>query len=139
MRKLLVVSCLLIVVSCSAWAMQPEINGGIRDGMAIGIMADTPVAKNVGLRFGIEANSGQQPVMMFFGGKFFLTSVGRSPLYLGVHGVGYTGGSSNRTDVGFGLSAIFNRAFNVKPMFVEFGIDVASTARMLAQVGYKIY
>jgi len=119
--------------------MQPEINGGIRDGMAIGIMADTPVAKNVGLRFGVEANSGQQPIMLFFGGKFFLTSVGRSPMYLGVHGVGYTGGSSNKTDVGFGLSAIFNRAFNVNPMFVEFGIDVASTARMLAQVGYKIY
>ena len=139
MKKLLVVSCMLLVVSCSTWAMQPEINGGIRDGMAIGIMADAPVARNVGIRFGLEANTGRQPVMLFFGGKFYLTNLGRSPMYLGLHGVGYTGGSGGNTDVGFGLSAIINRAFNVNPMFVEFGIDVASTARLLAQVGYKIY
>ena len=139
MKKTLLVSCLLLVASCSALAMQPEIVGGIRDGLAIGIMADAPIAKNVGLRFGLEANSGKQPMMVFFGGKFYLTNAGSSPMYLGVHGVGYTGGSNNQTDVGFGLSAIFNRAFNVNPMFMEFGIDVASTSRLVAQVGYKIY
>ena len=139
MKKVVVVLLGLTMLAGASLAMQPEINGGIRDGLAIGIMADAPIAKNVGIRFGLEANSGKQPIMLFFGGKFFLTNVGSSPMYLGVHGVGYTGGTGNQTSVGFGLSAIFNRAFNVNPMFMEFGIDVAGTARLLAQVGYKIY
>jgi hypothetical protein len=137
MNKLMIAGSILLIMGSMSLAMQPEVIGGIRDGLAIGMMADTPVAKNVGLRFGLEANTGQQPLMIFFGGKFFLSYVGRSPMYLGVHGVGYTGG--NNTDVGFGLSAIFNRAFNVNPMFMEFGVDVASTARLQAQIGYKIY
>jgi hypothetical protein len=138
MKKLLVVSCLLLVASSSVFAA-PAVIGGIRDGLAIGLMIDNPVARNVALRVGIEANSGKQPMMVFFGGRFYLTSTGGMPMSLGLHGVGYTGGSDNKTDVGFGLSFIFDRAFSVPPMFLEFGVDVANTARLQAQVGYKIY
>ncbi|MBU0671901.1 MAG: hypothetical protein KJ732_02605 [Candidatus Margulisbacteria bacterium] len=138
MKKIIIVSCLLLVVSFSAGAMQPEIIGGVRDGMAIGMMADAPVAKNVGIRFGLEGNTGRQPLLLFFGGKFLLTYLGRSPMYFGLGAVGYTGGSGS-TSVGPALSVVFNRAFNVNPMFVEFGGDVADGARLLAQVGYKIY
>jgi hypothetical protein len=137
MKKLLVVSCLLLVVSCSAWGMQPEIIGGIRDGLAVGVMADNRIGKNVDLRFGAELNSGKQPVILFGGAKFFMTYFGSSPMYLALAGVAYSGGSN--TDVGLGLSLVFNRAFNVAPMFVECGIDFARTGRVQAQVGYKIY
>ena len=71
MRKIMVVSCLLLVVSCSAWAMQPELIGGVRDGLALGVMAESPLSSNVTLRFGAEANTGPQPIILFFGGKFY--------------------------------------------------------------------
>ena len=136
MRKIMVVSCLLLVVSCSAWAMQPELIGGVRDGLALGVMAESPLSSNVTLRFGAEANTGPQPIILFFGGKFYLSYVGRSPMYLGLGAVAYSG---ETTDAGIAISLVFNRAFNVNPLFIEAGIDVANKARLQLQVGYKIY
>ena len=136
MKKIIVVSCLLLVVSCSTWAMQPEIIGGVRDGLALGMMAEGPIARNVSLRFGAEVNTGKQPIILLFGGKFYLTHVGRSPMYLGLGAVAYSG---DNTDAGIAISLVFNRAFNVNPLFIEAGIDVANKARLQLQVGYKIY
>jgi hypothetical protein len=138
MKKTAVVLSVLVLFAGSVFAMQPEIIGGIRDGLALGIMADAPVARNAGVRFGIEANTGGQPIIAFFGGKFFLTNTGGSPMYFGLGAVAYTG-EKDKTDVGASLSVIFNRAFNINPLFVEFGIDVADSARVQAQAGYKIY
>jgi hypothetical protein len=140
MKKLLLVGCLLLVASCSAQALQPEIIGGIRDGMAIGVMADTPLGRNIGARFGAEVNSGAQPVILFGGVKMFMTYFGSSPMYLGLGGVFYSGGNSGNSSSGLALSLVFNRAFNVSPMFVECGIDfLQGTNRLQAQLGYKIY
>ena len=137
MKKIIVVICLLVGVSCSAWAMQPEIIGGVRDGLALGMMAEGPIARNVTLRFGAEANTGKQPIILLFGGKFYLTHVGRTtPMYLGLGAVAYSG---DNTDAGIAISLVFNRAFNVRPLFIEAGIDVANKARLQLQVGYKIY
>jgi hypothetical protein len=137
MKKIIVVSCLLLVVSCSAWAMQPIVVGGVRDGLAIGIMAKSAVAKNMAVRFGVEGNTGKQPLIVFFGGKFYLTRMGGSPMSFGVGAVAYTGG--DKTDAGLSLSLIFDRAFNVTPLLFECGVDVAEKGRLLAQFGYKIY
>ena len=137
MRIISVVSCLLLVASCSAWAMQPEIIGGVRDGLALGMMAEGAVARNVSLRFGAEVNTGKQPIILLFGGKFYLTHVGRTtPIYLGLGVVAYSG---DNTDAGIAISLVFNRAFDVRPLFIEAGIDVANKARLQLQVGYKIY
>lgn len=136
MKKLIVVSCLLLVVSCSAWAMQPAIIGGVRDGVAIGMMAKQSVAKNVAIRFGAELNTGKQPMILFFGGKFYLANMGGSPMSFGIGAVAYAG---DKTDVGVAASVIFDRAFNVSPLFFEFGVDVADKARLQLQAGYKIY
>lgn len=137
MRIILVVSCLLVVVSCSTWAMQPEIIGGVRDGLALGMMAEAPIARNVTLRFGAEANTGKQPIILLFGGKFYLTHVGRrTPMYLGLGIVAYSG---DNTDAGVAISLVFNRVFDINPLFIEAGIDVANKARLQLQVGYKIY
>jgi len=137
MKKIIVVSCLLLVISCSAQAMQPIVVGGIRDGLAIGIMAKNSIARNTALRFGLEASTGKQPLIVFFGGKFYLTSMGGSPMSLGVGAVAYSGG--DKTDAGLSLSVIFDRAFNVTPLLFECGVDVANKGRLLAQFGYKIY
>ena len=138
MKKLAVILTASILFAGSAFAMRPAVIGGIRDGLAIGFMADSPVARNVGIRFGLEANTGGQPLLAFFGGKFYLTNTSGSPMSLGVGAVAYTG-DHHKTDVGASISVIFDRAFNVNPLFMEFGIDVADSARVQAQVGYKIY
>ncbi len=137
MKKLLVLFVLTVIVAGSALAMVPEVIGGIRDGLAIGIMAENPVAKGVTFRFGAEANTGKQPIILFAGGKFYMSSFGSSPMYLGAGAVAYNGDS--KTDFGVALSLVFNRAFGVDPMFVECGIDFANTARVQAQLGYKLY
>jgi hypothetical protein len=139
MKKTAAFLAATLLLAGSVFAMQPEIIGGIRDGLALGIMADAPIAKNAGIRFGVEANTASQPVIAFLGGKFFLTNTGGCPMYLGLGAVAYSGGDHRRTDLGASVSLIFNRAFNINPLFVEFGIDAADSARIQAQVGYKIY
>jgi hypothetical protein len=136
MKKLFLISCSLLIVGFSAQAMQPAVIGGIRDGLAVGIMADEPLARNVGIRFGIEANTGHNPILVFFGGKFYLTSMNRMPLSLGVGAIAYTGDKD--TDVGASISLIFDRAFNIAPLFAEVGVDIADSGRLQAQLGYQI-
>jgi hypothetical protein len=137
MRKILLVSlALLILIGSNAMAMQPAIIGGVRDGLALGIMADNQMGRNFGMRLGVEANTGKQALIAFLGGKFYLAYVGRMPMSLGICGVGYFGDTQS---LGFGISLIFNRAFGVRPMFLEFGVDVADDARAQVQLGYKLY
>ncbi|MFA4843380.1 MAG: hypothetical protein WC632_00320 [Candidatus Margulisiibacteriota bacterium] len=137
MKKLLVVSCLLLVVSSVACAAVPEIVGGVRDGLAIGLQLESSVARNLTIRGGIEFDSGSQPVVAFLGGKIPLTSLGRMPLALGLGLVGYFG--NNKNDVGFSLSFVFARFLDIEPLFLEVGVDVAGHGRPLAQLGYKVY
>jgi hypothetical protein len=119
--------CLLL--SSSVWAFSPAVIGGVRDGLALGIMADEGVAKNVGLRFGVEADTGKNPLILFFGGKFYLMNVGkRYPMSLGLGLIGYLGGS--KSEAGVSISLIFDKAFDIKPLFIEAGIDVAGSGKL---------
>jgi len=137
MKKLAIVSCLLLVVSSMACAAVPEIVGGIRDGAALGMQLESSVAKNLTLRGGLEFCSGKQPFIAYFGGKIPLTGIGRMPLGLGVGLVGYFG--NDKTDLGLSLSFIFSNFLDINPLFLEVGIDAAGSGRLLAQLGYKIY
>lgn len=137
MKIIIVVSCLLFVVSCSALAMQPAVVGGVRDGLAVGIMGRESVARNVALQFGLEANTGTQPIIVFINGKFYLTNVGRTPMSFCAGAVAYTG--KDKTDAGLSLTLIFDRMFNISPLFLEAGVDVANKARLVLQLGYRIY
>ncbi|HTY14012.1 MAG TPA: hypothetical protein VMD02_07510 [Candidatus Omnitrophota bacterium] len=137
MKKIsIIMAALLLILANGAFAFQPAIIGGVRDGLAIGFMADGPLAKNVGIRVGVEGDTGKQPLIFFLGGKFYLGSVGRSQMSLGLGMVAYSG---NSTDIGGAFSLIFNRAFGVAPLFFEAGVDIASTARIQAQLGYKLF
>jgi hypothetical protein len=138
MKKVLLFSVLALVLLCqSVFAAQVSLIGGIRDGLAIGIMADQSVAHNLGLRYGIEADTGNQPVIVFLGGKFYLTSLQRQmPLSLGLGLVGYVG--SGKATPGLSLSMIIDRAFNLPQLFIETGVDVVDQGRFQLQLGYKI-
>ena len=136
MRKLLVILALLLL-SSSAFAFQPEVVGGIRGGVAVGFMGESSIARNADIRFAVEASTNSNPVILLMGGKFYLTTIGRAvPLSLGAGLVGYVG---NKSDVGVSLSFIFDNMFDVKPLFFEFGVDVAGSGKILAQAGYKLY
>ena len=136
MKRLVVASILCLVASSCVWAIQPEVVGGVRDGLAVGIMGENPIAKNAALRFGVEGDTGKQPLILFAEGKFYLTNFGPSQMSLGAGLVGYSG---NESKFGLSLALIFNRAFNVVPLFVEAGVDIVDTGRLRAQVGYKLY
>lgn len=129
-------TCLFSLLFCSlAQALQPAVIGGIRNGLALGVIAEEPIASNTSLRFGAELNTGNQPIILFFGGKFYLTNIsGKIPMSFGLQAVGYSGNRS--TDLGLGISLIFSRPFNVNPLFFEFGVDVAGSGHLQAQAGY---
>ncbi|OGB87818.1 hypothetical protein A3H38_03745 [candidate division WOR-1 bacterium RIFCSPLOWO2_02_FULL_46_20] len=136
MRKVLLLVLLVLFPAGVALAAVPEIVGGVRDGAAIGLQLESSVARNLTLRGAIEFNSGRQPVVACLGGKIPLASLGRMPLGLALGLVGYFG---NNSDVGFSLSFVLNRFFDLQPMFLELGVDVAGRGRLLAQIGYKVF
>jgi hypothetical protein len=137
MKNILMVSMLLLLVSTASYAMQPSLLFGVRDGAAFGIMADQYLGANAGLRFGVEANSSDRPLILFAGGRFYLTHLGkRSSLGLGVGVVNYSGGNSS--DTGLSLSLIFDRVFDGAPrLFIESGLDLGSKTKLQLQMGYK--
>ncbi len=137
MKKLVLVSLALAIFVSGAYAFEPAIIGGFRDGLAIGIMGKTPLARNTALRLGVEATSGNAPLIAFIGGKFYLGRAGRMPLSLGLSGVLYAGNKAS--EFGFGLSVVFDRVFNVTPMFLEAGVDIVGSAKAQIQLGYRIY
>ena len=137
MKNIIAILMTVVVLSGAAFAMQPSIIGGIRDGLALGMMIEGPLARNVGFRMGAEGNTGRQPLVAFAGGKFYLGNLGYSSFSLGLGAVVYAG--NNHTDVGVSVSAIFNNLMRVKPLFLEIGIDVAGPGRLQAQLGYKLY
>lgn len=136
MKKTLVVLAVLLL-SSSAFAFQPEVVGGIRGGLAVGFMGESAIARNADIRFALEASTNEKPAILLIGGKFYLTTIGRRiPMSLGAGMVAYAG---NKSDVGVSISFIFDRMFDVKPLFFEFGVDVAGAGKLLAQAGYKLY
>ena len=137
MKKLVIMSCLLLVIGSASFAATPVILGGIRDGLAIGLGLESAIANNLTVRGAIEFNTGSQPIIIALGGKIPLTSIGRMPLSLGIGFAGYFG--NNHTDTGLSLTFIFNRFLDVQPLFLEAGIDAAGNGRPVVQLGYKVY
>lgn len=138
MKKVLLSCFLIVLLFGCAQAAQLSVLGGIRDGLALGIMGEQGVAKNVALRYGVEADTGSQPVIAFLGGKFYLTNVARQlPLSLGVGIVSYVG--NGKSTAGLSLSLIIERAFNLPQLFIETGIDACDQGRFQLQLGYDIY
>ena len=138
MKKIVLFSLLALVLLCqSVFAASMDVVGGIRDGMALGIMGEQNMTNSLGVRYGLEANTGNQPLVLFVGSKFYLTdSQQPMPLALGFGLVGYLG-SKNSTG-GLSLSIIVDRVLNWQPLFIEAGVDVVEQGRFQLQMGYKI-
>ena len=138
MKKVLLFSVLALVILCqSVFAASMDVVGGVRDGWAVGIMGEQNMTNNLGVRYGLEANTGNQPMIMFVGGKFYVTdSQQPMPLALGFGFVGYLG--SNNSTGGLSLSIIVDRVFTWQPLFIEAGVDVVEQGRFQLQLGYKI-
>lgn len=134
-KTALVILSLCLLVSASQ-ATQYALVGGIRGSLAGGLMAEQYVNNNVSIRGGLELDNGYNPIIVFVGGKFLLSYVSRrSPLSLGLAGVGYFGKTS---EMGVCVSCIIDRLFDVRPMSLEFGADVAGPFRLMLQLGYKL-
>ncbi|MBU0629369.1 MAG: hypothetical protein KKC80_00435 [Candidatus Margulisbacteria bacterium] len=135
MKKTIVLLVSVVVLASGSFALQPALCGGIRDGAALGLILQEYLGSGVALRFGMEGNTGRNPMIAFAGGKFALSSIGRMPLSLGLGIVGYFG--NNDTKAGLALSFIFDNAFGRSPMFIEAGIDIVDPAKLQLQLGYK--
>lgn len=134
MKKLVLFIITLSLLCSSSFAARYALVGGIRSGFAGGLMVQQYINNDVALRGGVEITSGYDPICAFIGGKFLLTYVGRySPLSLGLGAVGFFG---NTSDMGLSISCVIDRLFDVRPLFMEFGADIAGPVRLMLQVGY---
>ncbi|MFA4844671.1 MAG: hypothetical protein WC632_06985 [Candidatus Margulisiibacteriota bacterium] len=129
-----VVAFMVLLLGSSSLAFQPAVIGGIRDGVALGLMAESGLTNGAALRFGFEANTSNTPGILFVGGKWFLTNIrGGSPMFMSGGLVGYLG---DQTSAGPYISLVFERFLEVTPLFLEVGIDVVKSGRLQFQAGY---
>jgi hypothetical protein len=138
MKKTMIFSAALVILlfGSSCFAFQPSIIGGIRDGIALGLMLESGPANGATLRMGLEANTSNVPGIVFVGGKWPLRNVsGRFPMSLSGGLVGYLG--NNSSQAGPYISVIFDRFLDVSPLSLEFGIDVVNFGRLQCQLGYQ--
>ena len=126
---------LLMLLGSSCLAFQPSLIGGIRDGLALGLMLESGPADGATLRMGLEADTTNAPGIVFVGGKWPLSNVsGRFPMALGGGLVGYLG--NNSSQAGPYVSVIFDRFLDLSPLSLEFGIDIVNYGRLQCQLGY---
>jgi hypothetical protein len=137
MKKIMIMALMFVVLSGSlAYAVRYSMVGGIRSGLAVGVIAEQYLNNNATLRGGVEVTSGGNPLCAYLGGKFLLTYLGQSsPLSLGLGGVGFFG---NSTDMGLSVTFIVDRLFDAKPLYLETGLDFTGYPRWMLQLGYKL-
>lgn len=143
MKKLLTVTFTILALVNSSWAVHTAIIGGVRDGMALGMLVNEHVNDNLMYRFGVEGStgddlsfSGVSPLILFAGGSLHLMDLGWSPVSLGLEIVGEYG---NNTEYGPAVSLIINKLYNQDPWFFELGVDyLGKHGHVVAQVGYRI-
>jgi hypothetical protein len=130
-----VVALLVLLFGSECFASGPAVIGGIRDGVALGLMGESGLTNGAALRYGFEANTSNTPGIIFVGGKWFLSNLrGGSPMFISGGLIGCFG--NNNTAAGPYISMIFERLFDVAPLFLECGIDVVKSGSLQFQVGY---
>jgi hypothetical protein len=133
-KMVFVIALMVLVLGSSCLASQTAVIGGIRDGVALGLLMESRSTNSTTLRLGFEANTSNTPGIVFVGGKWFLSNIsGRYPLFLSGGLVGYLG---NGSTAGPYISIIFEPFLDVTPLFLEVGIDVAKSGRLQLQMGY---
>jgi hypothetical protein len=125
---------MILLLGSVCVASQPAVIGGVRDGVALGLMLESATSNGTTIRLGFEANTSNTPGLVFIGGKWFLSNVSsRFPMYLSGGLVAYLG---NYTTAGPYISLIFDHFLEETPLFLEVGIDVVKSGRLQLQLGY---
>ena len=126
---------LLLLLSSPGFAFKTAVLGGIRNDLALGVMFEEKnLPVDTTLRLGFEANTSNPQGIIFISGKAHLMDVNKKhPLFLSGGLVAYL---SNATQIGPYISLIFEPVLDVTPLFLEFGIDIAKSRLIQAQVGY---
>ncbi|MDD5456808.1 MAG: hypothetical protein PHV30_07230, partial [Candidatus Margulisbacteria bacterium] len=101
---------------------------------ALGIVMENNAPNYEPLRFGFEANTSNTPVVAFIGGKWFLSNVdSKYPMFMSA---GLIGNFGNNSNVGVFISLIFQRFLDIKPLFLEVGVDAMNSGSVQVQAGY---
>ncbi len=140
MRKLFFWMAVIVMFSFGvrAFALEDAIVGGFRGGMSFGIRTEYHFVQSVALRLGLEGTTGENPLILTVGAHFFnFTSLkgGPSPWFLGA---GIVNRSGNNTMTGLSASLIYDPLEKNNPYFAEVGLDLFSSPRLVAEVGYYI-
>lgn len=137
MKKIFLVSALIMLLSGNAFAYQASILLGARNnGLGGGFNIEFGRYWNSNLRLGVEATSGKNPVLAYFGAKSIITgSSSPMPIYLAG---GLVGTFGDKSQLGISLSFVLDRLFGARPVYAELGIDFLDTAKLQAQLGFKL-
>ncbi|MFA6169383.1 MAG: hypothetical protein WCW67_04510 [Candidatus Margulisiibacteriota bacterium] len=135
MRKKIIILLVLAITGQASWAIHTAVLGGVRGGAAFGLQLEENLTRNLKYRLGLEATTGNNPLIFFGGGKIGLTEIDRMPLSLSLGLVAYAGQNSS---LGAAVALVLDRVFSVDPLFIEVGSDVGGEARLVAQIGYRI-
>ncbi len=126
----------IILLGTGYMAYTPAVIGGIRNGTSLGLMFENiSQINNIDINVGIEASTSGTPVIIFVGGKWFLRDVNNTklPMFLNLGLVAYLGDNAT---VGPYVSIILERFLEIPDLFLEFGIDIVSSGKFQAQIGY---
>ena len=145
MKRLTILLIVWGLFTQPAWAYHTAIIGGLRDGLALGMLVEQHlIGEKLTARYGLEGStgddftfSGDNPFQLSGGLKFQLGKIGRGLPFWGTAGLILYSGNNPLT--GFSLSFIIEEMFNTKPLFVEMGADLMPNyAHIQAQIGYRI-
>ena len=133
---ILILALIVLTLESLSLANGPAILGGIRNGTALGVVLEVDSFYYTNLRLGLEANTPNDPGIVFIGGKWFLSDLNsRYPTFLSSGLVGYLSNSSS--EIGPFVAVIWEGFLDVPPLFLELGVDVVKSGIVELQLGYN--
>ncbi|MFA5840038.1 MAG: hypothetical protein WC890_05210 [Candidatus Margulisiibacteriota bacterium] len=133
---LVAITLLVLVLGSECLAFNTAVIGGMRNGLALGMMLENGLSRSATFRLGVEASTSNSPGIVFVGGKWFLGVMDSSyPIYMSGGLVGYMG---NNSEAGPYISLVFENLLDMSPLFLETGIDIVNSGRLQLQIGYYL-
>jgi hypothetical protein len=134
----------VLLLSGIALADHTSIIGGFRDGMALGMRVDYHLNDRFILHSGLEASTGEDftadgdnPLVLFAGGRTPIGKFGWSPVFWGLEGVGNFGVN---TELGFSTYLVWENLYQQEPLYLQAGLDNFSRhSHVIVQLGYTLF
>ena len=136
MNKIFALLIISLLLSGSSHALQTSVLFGARNnGLAGGVNIDFGRFWASHLRLGLEGTTGKNPGLVYFGARSMITGTTSMPIYLAG---GLVGTFGEKSQLGLTISCIVDRLFGARPIVGEIGIDFLETAKLQAQLGFKL-